>query len=83
MNGAQCMSIQKVGKWGKKFEDGRTAVDDMLRSGRSNHSTLSFNNIQQICDLLEEDRRMTIIEILLHLESPDCRRASIGGINHM
>ncbi len=78
----QCMSIQKVCKWEKKCEDGRTAVDDMPRSGRPNDSISSFDNIQQIRDLLEDDRRMTIIEILLCLQSPDCSRASVGRIIH-
>ncbi len=41
----QCMSIQKVRKCGKKFEDGWTAVDDMPCSGRPKDSTSYFKNI--------------------------------------
>ncbi len=51
----------------KKIVHGRTTVDDMLRSGRPNDSTSSFDNIQQIRDLLEEAAGLTITEILLHL----------------
>ncbi len=49
------------------------AVDDM-----PNDSTPSFDNIQQIRDLLEEDRRTTVTEISLRLQSPDCSRPSVG-----
>ncbi len=58
-------------------------VNDMPCSGRPADSTSSFDNIQQIRDLLEEDGRRTLTEILLHLQSLDCSKASVGGIIHM
>ncbi len=51
------------------------AVDDMQHGGRPNDSTSSFDNIQQIRNLLEKDTRMMITEI-------DCCRASAGRIIH-
>lgn len=54
------------------FEEGKTARD-VPRTDRLNESTSSMQNVQQVQDLLEEDRRMTISEICSQLQSPACK----------
>lgn len=76
----ECMSVQMVRRWKKLFEERWTEVVDLPRSGRPNTSTSLFDNIQQIRDLLEEDRRMTLTEICSRLQTVDCSRASVGRI---
>jgi len=79
--GSNVMSVQSVRKWCRSFrEEGRTDVHDEPRSGRPSDSTTDIFNVQQLRDLLEEDRRMTISELCFRLQSPDCSRASVGRI---
>lgn len=81
--GKTVMSVQMVRSWRKQFvEEGRTDVHDSARSGRPSDSTDNLYNVQQLRDLLEEDRRMTISEMHYRLQSTDCSRASVGRIVH-
>ncbi len=44
---------------------------------RPNDSMSVFKNIQQVRDLLEEDRRCSIVELCSRLHSPDCSKTSV------
>lgn len=79
--GDDVMSIQMVRRWIKIFKEGRTETHDLPRSGRPAES-MTFDNIQQIRDLLEEDRRMTITDLCIRLQAADCSRTSVGRIVH-
>lgn len=51
--------------------EGKTAVGDLLCTGQPNESTSSTENVHQVQDPLEDDRRMTIFEICSQLQSLD------------
>ncbi len=48
-------------KVGKNSVEGRTNVHNLQRSGRPSDS-MSFDNVQQLHDLLEEDRHMMMLK---------------------
>ena len=78
--GEGCMSIQMVRRWRVLFLEGRENVHDELRSGRP--TTVTANNaVVAIRNVVEEDRRVTIDEILVRLPPGiEIRRSSIGKI---
>ncbi len=76
------MNVQNVRKWRREFIAGRSQLYDKPRSGRPSDSTSVFENIQQVRDLLEEDRRCSISELCSRLQSPDCSKTSIWRIIH-
>ncbi len=43
---------------------------------------MTIEHIQQLRDLLEEDRRMTVSELCFHLQAADCARTSVYKIVH-
>ncbi len=76
------MYIQMVRRWMRAYrEEGRTDVHDAPRSGRPSDSK-TFENVQQIRDLLYEDHRMTISELCFRLQAPECARTSVFRIVH-
>ncbi len=77
----KCMSLVMVGKWVKQFDAGRTDVHDLERSEHPSDS-MTFENIQSVPDLLEEDRNRTICELCLHLQSSECGSNSLHKIVH-
>ncbi len=79
--GTDVMIITIVGCWVKQFEEGRTDVNNAERTGRP-ADTMTIENIQQPRDLLEEDRRMTVVELFSHLQVADCARTSVYKIVH-
>ncbi len=75
------MTIIMVGRWVKQFEEGRTDVNNVERTGRPSDS-MTIEKIQQLRDLLEEDRRMTVSELRFRLQAADCARTSVYKIVH-
>ncbi len=57
--GTGCMSKTRVYKWRNMFLCGRTNLADEEWSGRPSDSTSAFENMQQIHDLFEKNRRMS------------------------
>ncbi len=45
-------------------------------------NSMTIENIQQLRDLLEEDRRMTVSELCFHLQAANCARTSMYKIVH-
>ncbi len=68
-----------VGHWVKQFEEGKTDVNKVERTGRPSDS-MTIENIQQLRDLLEEDRRMTVSELCFRLQAADCAPTSVYKI---
>ncbi len=75
------MTITMVGRWVIQFEEGRTDVNNAEQTGRPSDS-MAIENIQQLRDLLEEDRCMTVSELCFHLLAADCARTSVYKIVH-
>ncbi len=75
------MTITMVGRWVKQFEEGRTDANNAERTGRPSDSMI-IENIQQLRNLLEEDRRMTVSELCFRLQAADCDRTSVYKIVH-
>ncbi len=71
--GTDVMTITMVGCWVKQFEEGRTDVNNAEQTGRRSDS-MTIENIQQLCNLLEEDRRMTVSELCFCLQAANCTR---------
>ncbi len=69
-----------VGRWVKQFEEGRADVNTERTSRHS--ESMPIENIQQLCDLLEEDCRMTVSELCFRLQVADCTRTSMYKIVH-
>ncbi len=76
------MSKTWVYEWQNMFLRGCTNFANEEWSGRPSDSTSAFENIQQIRDLLKEDRRMSITELCTLLRSPDCACTSVWRIIH-
>ncbi len=79
--GTDVMTITMVGRWVKQFEEGRTNMNNRERTGRPSDS-MTIENIQQLRDLLEEDRCMTVSELCFHLQVANCTRTSLYKIVH-
>ncbi len=77
-----CLMIQYVLKWKREFEAGQTVVDNLPQSGQLSDRTSTFENVQQVHYLLTEDRHMTITELWLQLQSPNCSCVLDGRIIH-
>ncbi len=73
--GANVMSIQMVRRWKKIFEEGRTNVHDDTRDGRPRES-LNDDSIAGVRALLDNDRRLTIREVELKMNSEMGNRVS-------
>ncbi len=73
------MNIQNVCKWRTEYLAGQSQLYDKPHSGRLSEN-LKVKSIQQKCNLSEEDRRMSILEVCHHLQLPDCGRTSVGHI---
>ncbi len=54
----------------KQFEEGRTDVNNAEQTGQPSDS-MTIENIQQLCHLLEENRHMTASELCFHLQAAD------------
>jgi len=80
--GESSMTIQQVRNWRCDFLNSCTQLSDKPHSGRPSDSVHASENVQQVRNLLEEDRRMSIPEICLQLQSPDCSRSSVWRIIH-
>ncbi len=70
-----------VEKQVKQFAEGRTNVHNLQCSGPPSDG-MSFDNVQQLCNLLEKDCRMMISELCCHLQAIDCSRSSVHKIVH-
>ncbi len=68
-----------VGRWMKQFKEGWLDVHNMPWSGRPSDS-MTFFDIEIICNLLEEDRSISILEICSHLQLLDCANGSVHKI---
>ncbi len=75
------MSLVMVGKWVKQFAEERTDVHYLQCSGQPSNS-MSFNNVQQRYDLLEENRCVPILELCFYLQIIDYDRSSVHKIVH-
>ncbi len=73
------MLLVVIGKWIKQFVLGRTDVHNLQSSGEPSDN-VSFDNVQQLCHLLE-DHHMTILELCC-LQTIDCSRSSLHKIDH-
>lgn len=60
--GESAPSYTTVKKWVAEFKRGRESIEDDPRSGRPTTSTTP-ENIHKVCDLILENRRLTIKEI--------------------
>ncbi len=80
--GTDIMTITMVGRWMKQFEEERTSMNHAERTSRPSDS-MTIENIRQLLDLLEEDRRMTVSELCFHLQVADCARTSVYKIVHI
>ncbi len=82
---AECLTVKLIWKLWHSFLDSRTSLNDKPCAGCASclsNSTTSFENMPQVHNLLEEDRRMTISELGLCLLSPDCARTCVWRIIH-
>ncbi|GFS07902.1 histone-lysine N-methyltransferase SETMAR [Elysia marginata] len=67
--GEGALSRYRVHQWCTWFEDGRTSLNDGLKSGHPKTST-NEENTTCVHELIKCDRRMKIREITLKLEIP-------------
>ncbi len=79
--GTNVMTIAMVGRWVKQFEEGITDVNNAERTSQPSDS-MNIENIQQLCDLLEKDHRMTVSELCVRLQAADCAHTSVYKIVH-
>ncbi len=79
--GLKVVAVAMVGSWMEQFRGGRLDVHNMPRSRRLSNS-MSFFNIQVICDLLVENRRMSLSKIFSRLQLPDCVCSLVHKIVH-
>ncbi len=59
--GETCMLFMMAGKWVKQFAEGKTDVHNLQHGGQPSDS-MSFDSVQQLHDLLEEDCHVMILE---------------------
>ncbi len=64
------MSFVMVEQWVKQFTEGRTNIHNLWRWLLD--SMVLFDYVQQLHDLLEEDRRMINLELCFHFQATDC-----------
>ena len=67
--GNECMSKTQMKESYNRFKGGRTSVDSDSRSGRPS-TTKTLDNIERVRLAIEEDRRMTVMELEEDLEIP-------------
>jgi len=60
--GTSAPSYAMITKWVTEFKRGRECIEDDPRNGRTATST-SQENVNKICDIIMEDRRVNIREI--------------------
>lgn len=76
--GGQCPSEATVSFWFREFQRGRLSFEDEPRSGRPAEAA-SPENADRVRQLIEEDRRITMLQIQEHL---DIRSAAAQKLVH-
>lgn len=61
--GKKKLSKSQVYKWHKFFRNGREKVVNLTHACRPRTRSYTLENIEQICDLIEDDRRIAVHEI--------------------
>ncbi|XP_067947100.1 histone-lysine N-methyltransferase SETMAR-like [Watersipora subatra] len=60
--GESCLNQNKVFKWASSFKEGRTSIEDELRSGRPKEAATP-SNLEAVDKLVRADRRIKVEEI--------------------
>ncbi|GIY78641.1 histone-lysine N-methyltransferase SETMAR [Caerostris darwini] len=78
VHGKEAMSIQNVAKWCRSFQSGRQDVEsrNMAGSGRASSSTTETNTAR-VEEMIQNDRRVTLREILSELG------LNFGNVQHI
>jgi histone-lysine N-methyltransferase SETMAR len=71
-------SFSTIKKWAAEFKRGRTSLEDDPREGRPKSATIP-EIIEQVCDMILDDRRMKVCEIA---ETIGISKERVGYILH-
>jgi len=65
--GDACLSLQQVYEWTREFMNGTSSVTDSPRPGQA-HRVVTPEAIAAVADIVKENRRVTVNEIVAHLD---------------
>jgi len=65
--GDECLSLQQVYEWSRKFVNGVSSVTDSPRPGQT-HRVVTPEAIAEVEAIVKENHRITVREIATHLD---------------